>query len=213
MAAAAINEGKNAAPPAQRVKRNWKSILTYVFLGLVAIVGSLCAVIASRPPDFKISRSATMAATPAAVFEQVNDFHKWDAWSPWVKLDPNAKSTFEGPTSGEGAKLHWDGNRDVGAGSMTIVESEPNDHVRIKLDFIKPFDGTCDVLMKIEPAGDQTKLTWNMAGKNNFIAKAISLFMDCDKMVGAEFEKGLANMKAIVEAKPAEDTSASPGKI
>jgi len=125
-----------------------------------------------------------------------------------VKMDPNAKSTFEGPTSGEGAKMSWEGNSDVGAGSMTIVESKPDDHVRITLDFIKPMEGTCDVFMQIEPAGDQTKLTWNMAGKNNFIAKAIGLVMDCDKMVGGQFEKGLANMKAIVEAKPAEPKDA-----
>ncbi len=202
MATAATNETKAAVPEPQPKKRCWKSVLLYTFLGLVAIVGVLSVVVASRPDDFKVSRSATMAATPAAVFEQVNDFHKWDDWSPWAKMDPNAKSTFEGPTAGEGAKMSWDGNSDVGAGSMAIVESKPNDHVRIKLDFIKPMEGTCDVLMQIEPAGDQTKLTWNMAGKNNFIAKAISLFMNCDKMVGDQFEKGLANMKAIVEAKP-----------
>jgi hypothetical protein len=203
MATTMMNEKRESgAPEPVTPKKRWKSVLLYIFLGVVAIIGVLCVVIASRRNDFKIARSATMAAPPAAVFEQVNDFHKWDAWSPWVKMDPNAKSTFEGPTSGEGAKMSWDGNSDVGAGNMTIVESQPNDHVRIMLDFIKPFEGTCDVLMKIEPAGDQTKLTWNMAGKNNFIAKAIGLFMDCDKMVGEQFEKGLANMKGIVEAKP-----------
>jgi carbon monoxide dehydrogenase subunit G len=211
MATATMNETKNAAPEPHSAKRCWKSILLYLFLGLVAIVGVLCAVIASRPADFKVSRSATMAATPAAVFEQVNDLHKWDDWSPWVKMDPNAKATFEGPTAGEGAKMSWEGNSDVGAGNMTIVESKPNDHVRIKLNFIKPMEGTCDVLMQIEPAGDQTKLSWNMSGKNGFMGKAIGLVMDCDKMCGDQFEKGLANMKAIVEAKPAEAT-ASPGK-
>lgn len=143
-----------------------------------------------------------MAATPAAVFDQVNDFHKWDAWSPWAKMDPNAKTSYEGPTSGVGAKFGWSGNSDVGEGSMTIVESKPNDLVRIRLDFTRPMAGTSDVELKLEPQGEQTKVTWSMAGKNNFIAKAVSLFMDCEKMVGDQYDKGLANLKAIVEAKP-----------
>jgi hypothetical protein len=203
MATATMNETKKpgvAEPPPS--KRSWKSILLYLFLGFVAIIGVLCAVIASRPEDFKVSRSATFAATPAAVFEQVNDLHKWEAWSPWAKMDPNAKSTFEGPTAGEGSKMAWDGNSDVGAGDMTIVESKPDDHVGIKLHFVRPMEGTCDVLMKIEPVGDQTRLSWNMSGKNGFIGKAMGLFMDCEKMCGDQFEKGLANLKGIVEAKP-----------
>ena len=179
-----------------------KSAVKYIFATLVAMIAVLCIVIAMQPDDFKVARSATMKATPAAVFEQVNDFHKWDAWSPWAKMDPNAKATFDGPTSGKDAKFSWAGNSDVGEGNMTIVESKPDDHVRIRLDFIKPLAGTNDVLMKIEPQGDETKLTWSMSGKKNFITKAIGLFMDCDKMVGDQFEKGLANMKAIVEAKP-----------
>lgn len=171
-------------------------------LGLIIAAGVFCAVVASRPNDFKVSRSATMAAAPAAVFDEVNDFHKWDAWSPWAKMDPNAKTSYEGPTSGAGAKFGWSGNSDVGEGSMTIVESKPNDLVRIRLDFTRPMAGTSDVELKLEPQGEQTKVTWSMAGKNNFIAKAVSLFMDCEKMVGDQYDKGLANLKAIVEAKP-----------
>lgn len=171
-------------------------------LGLIVAVGIFCAVVASRPNDFKVSRSAMMAATAAAVFDQVNDFHKWDVWSPWAKMDPNAKTSYEGPTSGVGAKFGWSGNSDVGEGSMTIVESKPNDLVRIRLDFTRPMAGTSDVELKLEPQGEQTKVTWSMAGKNNFIAKAVGLFMDCEKMVGDQYDKGLANLKAIVEAKP-----------
>ena len=108
----------------------------YILLAFVAIIAVLCVVIAMQPDDFKVApRSATMAAPPAAVFEQVNDFHKWEAWSPWAKLDPNAKSTFEGPTSGKARRCHWDGNSEVGAGSMTIVESRPNELVRIQARF------------------------------------------------------------------------------
>jgi hypothetical protein len=179
--------------------RRIKSVLLYGLLALVAIVGVLAVVIAMQPSDFRVSRSATMAAAPQAVFDQVNNFHNWDAWSPWAKLDPNAKNTFEGPSSGTGSVLRWAGNHEVGEGSMTIVESRPHDLVRIRLDFVKPFEGTSDVEFILEPKGDQTAVTWSMAGKNNFIAKAISLVMDCEKMVGGYYEQGLANIKAIVE--------------
>ncbi len=209
MAASTTVEQKNVStsePAAPKGK--WKSILLYTALGLVAAIAVLCAVIATRPDDFKVSRSATFKASPAAVFEQVNDFHKWDAWSPWAKMDPNAKSTFEGPSSGEGAKFSWAGNSNVGEGNMAIVESKPDEIVRIRLEFIKPFAGTNDVEMKIEPQGDETRLTWSMAGKTNFMTKAIGLFMDCDKMVGDQFEKGLASMKAIVEAEPEQSKGA-----
>ena len=201
---AALNLNDNDPPTEDAVvrKRSLKTILLSILLVLVVIVGVFCAVVATRPNEMKVSRTATMKATPAAVFEQVNDFHKWDAWSPWAKMDPNATATFEGPTAGKDAKMSWDGNSDVGEGSMTIVESEPNDHVRIKLDFIKPMPGTNDVLMKIEPKGDETQLTWSMAGEMNFMMKAVGMFMDCDKMVGDQFDKGLANMKGIVESQP-----------
>jgi hypothetical protein len=157
-----------------------------------------------QPEDFKVARSMTMSAAPAAVFEQVNDFHKWEAWSPWVKLDPNAKMTYEGPSSGEGAIVRWDGNAEVGAGSMTIVESKPNELVRIRLDFIRPFEGTSDVEFAFKPVGDKTEVNWSMAGKNNFMAKAISLVIDCEKMVGDSYEQGLTSIKSIVESPPAQ---------
>jgi uncharacterized protein YndB with AHSA1/START domain len=141
-----------------------------------------------------------MSAPPEAVFAHVNDYHKWDAWSPWAKLDPNAKATFEGPTSGTGATMTWSGNDKVGEGRQTIVESRPDEVIRIKLDFLKPFKATSTAEFTFKPEGDQTVVTWSMYGKNDFMGKAVSLFMDCDKMVGSEFEKGLASMKAIVEA-------------
>jgi uncharacterized protein YndB with AHSA1/START domain len=184
--------------------RGWKSIVGKILLVLAAGVAVLCVFIAMQPDDFNVSRSTTMAATPDAVFSQVNDFHNWEAWSPWAKLDPNSKSTFEGPTSGEGSKFSWDGNSDVGAGSMTILESKPNERVRIKLDFVRPFEGTSDVVFTLKPEGDNTAVTWSMAGKNNFVAKAIGLVIDCDTMIGESYETGLANIKSIVEAKPAQ---------
>jgi hypothetical protein len=171
-----------------------------ILIGVAVVIALLVIFIATRPAEFSVSRSASMAATPAAVFTQLNDFHKWEAWSPWAKMGPNAKNNFEGPTSGEGAKFAWDGNSDVGAGNMTITESVPNDHVRIRLEFVRPFAGVNDTLFTIKPAGDKTNVTWTMSGRNNFITKAISLFMDCDKMVGPQFEKGLASMETAAQA-------------
>lgn len=177
-----------------------RSIFLNVLIGLGIAIAALAIFIASRPSDFRVSRSLTMAAPASAVFAQVNDFHKWDAWSPWIKLDPNAKVGFEGPEAGEGAKFFWSGNSEVGEGSMTLVESKPDELVRIRLDFVKPFAGTADAEFTFEPVtSNETKVTWSMSGKNNFIAKAIGLVIDCDKMIGDNFETGLASMKAIVE--------------
>jgi hypothetical protein len=178
-------------------------MLVNTLIGLAGLIAVLAVVIATRPSDFRVSRSATMAAPPPAVFAQVNDFHNWEAWSPWAKLDPNAKNRFEGPSTGEGAKFFWSGNNEVGEGSMTIVESQPDDRIRIKLDFVRPFAGTNDVEFTFRPDGTQdTAVTWSIAGKNNFMSKAVGLFMDCEKMTGDMFEKGLANLKTIVEKSP-----------
>lgn len=179
-------------------------MLKRTLIGIAAVVaililGFLIAV-SMQPNEFRISRSAKMSAPTSAVFAQVNDYHNWDAWSPWAKLDPNAKVTFEGPTSGTGAKFAWSGNDKVGVGRQTIVESVPDELIRIKLEFEKPFKATNTAEFNFKPEGDQTLVTWSMFGTNNFMGKAISLIMDCDKMVGAEFEKGLASMKAIVES-------------
>lgn len=173
-----------------------------ILLALVALIGILVAVIATRPDDFRVTRSATFNAPPAAVFEQVNDFQKWEAWSPWAKLDPNVKNTFEGPAAGKGAVFRWAGNLEVGEGEMTIAESRPPELILLDLHFIKPFEGTSTTEFTFKPSGDQTAVTWTMFGKNNFVGKAMSLVMDCDKMMGPQFEKGLENMRAVVEAKP-----------
>jgi hypothetical protein len=199
MAAYRINEENQVTAAPHEPIRSRKPKLTYILVGLVALLAVLSVVIATRPGEFRVARSATMPAAPAAVFAQVNDFHKWEAWSPWAKLDPDAKSTFEGPTAGTGAIFRWDGNGNVGAGSMKITESRPSDLIRIQLDFIRPFAGTNDVEFTFKPQGDQTNVTWSMAGKNNFIAKAIGLVMDCEKMIGGNFEQGLAGIKSVVE--------------
>jgi hypothetical protein len=173
-----------------------------ILIALVAIVVVFAVVVALQPSEFRIVLSATISAPAPAVFAQVNDFHNWETWSPWAKLDSAAKHSFEGPSAGTGAIFRWAGNEEIGEGSMTITESRPSDLIRINLEFLKPFAATSIAEFTFEPEGNQTAVTWSMAGQNNFIAKAVCLFMNMDETVGGDFEKGLAQMKSVVEAAP-----------
>jgi len=175
-------------------------MLIKILIALAVIVVVLVSIVALQPSDFRVARSATISAPPPAVFAQVNDFHKWEAWNPWGKIDPAMKQTYEGAPAGVGAIYTWVGNKNVGEGRMTLTESRPSDLIRIKLEFFKPFAGTNIAEFTFKPEGNQTAVTWSMAGKNNFMAKAIHLFMNMDKMIGGQFETGLAQMKLIVEA-------------
>ena len=171
-----------------------------LLLALAVIVVLFIVVVALQPAEYRVVRTTTILAPASAVFAQVDDFHKWEAWSPWAKLDPAAKNTFEGPPAGTGAGFTWAGNKKVGEGRMTITESRPADLIRIKLDFMKPFPSTADTEFTFKPEGDQAVVTWSMAGRKNFISKAFCMFMNMDKMVGGDFEKGLANLKSVSEA-------------
>ncbi|MBK7998683.1 MAG: SRPBCC family protein [Verrucomicrobia bacterium] len=164
-----------------------------------ALVVIFVIVVAMQPSTFRISRSATMAAPAAAIFPHINELKKWQPWSPWMKLDPNAKSTFEGPAGGKGAAMTWAGNNEVGEGKMTIIESKPNELVRFQLEFYKPMAGVSEAEFTFKPEGEQTTVTWAMSGTNDFIGRAMCLIMDMDKMVGGQFESGLASIKAIVD--------------
>jgi len=174
-------------------------MITSILVGLVAVAVLFLVVVALRPADFRVTRSATIAAPPATVFEQVNDFHEWDAWSPWAKLDPACRNTFAGAPAGEGAIFAWAGNKQVGEGRMTLTESRPFDLIRIKLEFLKPFRATNMAEFAFQSEGNQTVVTWSMFGKNNFLTKAIGLFMNCGKIIGGQFERGLAQLKAVAE--------------
>jgi hypothetical protein len=176
-------------------------MLKKILLVVAALIVVFAVIVSLQPADYRIARSAKIAAPPATVFPFVSDFHRWDAWSPWAKLDPAMKTIYEGPASGTGAIYRWSGNKEVGEGQMTLIESQPNDLVRIKLDFLKPFADTSTAEFTFKPAGDQTEVTWSMFGKRNFLSKAVCLFMNMDKMLGGEFEKGLAKMKTEAEAK------------
>ena len=173
-----------------------------ILIGVAVLIVLLVLVILTRPATFHIERSITMAAPPENAFAQVNDFHAWPAWSPWEKLDPQMKKTFEGPPAGVGAKYAWAGNDEVGEGQMTMEKSEKPSTIGIKLEFIKPFAATNATTFTFAPAAGGSKVTWAMDGENNFMSKAASLFMDMDKMIGADFDKGLAAMKAAAEAAP-----------
>ena len=175
-----------------------------ILIIVAAVLVLFVVIVAMQPADFRVSRSATIVAPQSVVFAQVNDLHAFQEWSPWAKIDPQCKTTFEGPSHGIGAKFAWSGNNKVGEGSMTITESRPNELVRLKLDFLRPFKATNIAEFTFKPEGDQTTVMWSMTGKRNFFFKAFGLFMDCDKMIGPDFEKGLASMKAIAESrKPA----------
>jgi len=166
---------------------------------VVIVLAGLAGVVAVQPNEFRIARKATIDAPPEAVFAHVNDFHRWSAWSPWIKLDPNAKNSFGGPDTGEGATFSWDGNSEVGAGKMTIIDSDPHSRIQIKLEFTRPMEDESLAQFDFKPAKGGTEVEWSMSGKHNFVSKAMCLVMDLDAMIGSKFDEGLASMKKQVE--------------
>jgi hypothetical protein len=182
--------------------------IIYVILALVAL---FLVIVALLPPDFRIERRALISAPPATVYGQVISFQNWAAWSPWEKMDPDMKRTHQGPAAGPGSVYSWVGNKKVGEGRMTLTDARPNEMVRIKLEFLKPFAATNTIEFTFkgmggqggqggQGQGEQTEVIWAMTGRKAFMMKAFCLFMNMDKMVGADFEKGLAQMKAVAEA-------------
>lgn len=172
-------------------------ILAIITTALIAFV----LYVATRPGDFVISRTTTISALPEKIFSHVNNLKAWDDWSPWIQLDPDAKHSLEGPENGVGAVSNWSGNNQVGQGSMTIVESRPNEYIKLRLDFLRPMQTTNTAEFTFVAKGNETSVTWSMSGKNNFIGKAMSVVFNCDKMVGGQFEKGLNNLKKIIETR------------
>jgi hypothetical protein len=179
-------------------------MLKKIGLAVLGVVVVFLVVVAVQPAEFQVQRSATLAAPADIAFAQVNDFHAWNDWSPWSKRDPNMKTSFEGPSAGTGASYGWVGNREVGEGRMTITDSKPNRSIDISLEFKKPFEATNHTLFTFTPqdgkTGDKTLVTWSMDGKNNFVGKAFGMFMNMDKLVGGDFETGLAQMQKSADA-------------
>jgi uncharacterized protein YndB with AHSA1/START domain len=179
-------------------------VLKKILVVLLVVAAGLAVVIAMQPATFLVTRTTSIAAPPETVFALVNDFHRWDAWSPWAKLDPAMRTTFSGPVAGAGAVYSWIGNSDVGEGRMTVLESRPAELVRINLEFLKPFASTSITEFTFTGTGTSTGVTWTMKGDNNFLSKAMSLFMGgMDKMIGPDFDKGLAQLKAAAEGQVA----------
>lgn len=172
-------------------------IKVLVLLGLAA--AGLAVFVAMQKPDFRVSRAITIHALPEAIFPLINDFHRWNAWSPWADLDPAMKQTFEGSPAGEGAGYLWQGNSRVGEGRMTLIQSRPVDLLRIRLQFAQPIRAENLAEFTLQPQGLDTVVTWTMTGKNNFLLKAVRLVMNMDKMLGRDFENGLARMKEAAE--------------
>lgn len=174
-------------------------MLKRILIALVVLIAAFAAIVAMQPTEFKVERTATINASAADVFTHVNDLHKWDAWSPWAKLDPNAKFGFEGPAAGQGAVFTWSGNDTIGEGRMTVAESRPNEQVKLDVEFVKPFEGKSESEFTFKPEGSQTAVTWVMTAQHGFIAKAMCLIFNGRKMMAGEMDKGLAQLKAVSE--------------
>jgi len=181
--------------------RRW--MLKRVAIIAAGLFAVLLLVVATRPGHLHIERSMSMAAPPSVVFPLIDDFHAWQSWSPWEKLDPNMKREITGAPSGNGSLYSWVGNDDVGSGTMQITDSSPPQQVKIRLEFKQPWAATNTTTFTLAPTSSPaggTRVTWSMDGENSFGAKAMGLVMDMDQMVGKDFESGLTNLQAVAEA-------------
>lgn len=173
-------------------------MLKKIVIGLVVVIAAFLGFVATRPSEFTITRSTSINAPAEIVFEHINDFHEWQGWSPWDKIDADLKRTYSGPNAGVGATYHWEG-KETGEGEMKITDSKPGEHVGLALNFMKPFPAENTVDFDLVKEGEGTKTTWRMNGKSNFMSKLFGTFVNMDKMVGADFEKGLADLKKHAE--------------
>jgi uncharacterized protein YndB with AHSA1/START domain len=170
-----------------------------ILIVVVVLIAAILVYAATMPDDFRVQRTTSIKASPEKIFALINDLRRWDSWSPWEKMDPAMQRTFSGATAGKGAVYAWQGNSKVGEGRMEIADASPPSRVTIKLDFIKPIEGHNTAAFTLDPKGDSTNVTWSMYGPSAYIAKVIGVFASMDKMIGKEFETGLANMKAVAE--------------
>jgi Polyketide cyclase / dehydrase and lipid transport len=157
---------------------------------------------AKEADTYTVERSTTVAAEPQRVYEQLIDFHKWMSWSPWEDLDPEQQRTYGGPESGPGATYAWSGNRKVGRGTMKILEATAPSDVRVAVNFEKPFKSENTSIFALRSDGPGTHVTWTMIGPQSTVTKLMGMFTNMDKMIGKDFEKGLARLKAVVESPP-----------
>lgn len=174
-------------------------MLKIILIAVAVAVVAFLVFAATRPDTFRIERATTIKAPPEKIFALINDFHGWRSWSPYESLDPAMKRTYSGAPSGKGTVYEWDGNRNVGKGRAEITDIAPPSKVTIKLDFIKPFEAHNVAEFTLQRNGEATKVTWAMFGPSPYMAKVMSIFFSMDRMVGGQFEEGLANLKTIAE--------------
>lgn len=172
-----------------------KYILLIVALALIAVLIAA----AFRPDTFRVERAIQINAPADRIYPLIDDFHRWTAWSPWEKRDPALKRDYSGAASGKGAVYAWEGNKDVGQGRMEILEAVPPSRIVIKLDFLKPFEAHNTAEFTLQPVAGGTELRWAMQGPQPYLFKLMNLLFNMDKMVGKDFEAGLASIKAIAE--------------
>ncbi len=184
-------------------------MLKKIAITIAVLLIVLLAFAATQPDEFRIERSASINAPAETIFSQINDFKSWRPWSPFEKKDPNMKRTYSGAETGVGSMYAWDGNNDIGAGSMEITEAVPSTRVVVAMHFLRPMDSKSTVAFTIVPQGETNTVTWSMYGPNNFLSKIMNVFINIDKMVGADFEAGLADLKAIAEKQAAADKAAA----
>jgi carbon monoxide dehydrogenase subunit G len=186
-------------------------MLKKILIVLAAVIVVLGVVIATRPDTYRVERSTRVAAPPDVVFGLVNDFHRWDEWSPWSKLDPNMKKTLAGSPAGVGATYAWAGDKKVGEGNMRITESRPPEKVGIRLEFTQPWQAVSQTEFTFKPDGNGTRVNWAMNGTNNLMSKAFGLFADMDAMIGKDFDQGLLSMKKLAEDTARANAAAAAG--
>lgn len=174
-------------------------MIKIILFVIAALVIGVLAFAATKPDTFRVERKAVIQAPPEKVFALLNDFKQWSSWSPWEKKDPAMQRTFGAVSAGPGATYAWSGNKDVGQGSMTLTESVPPSRLVLKLDFIAPFEAHNTVTFTLSSQGGATTLTWGMEGPTPYFAKIIHVFINMDRMVGGDFEAGLARLKVLAE--------------
>src|SRR5437867_1736074 len=177
-----------------------KPMLKIILIAIPTIIVVFIIIVAMQPSSYRVMRSLAIAAPPDALFPHMNDLKKWEVWNPWGKADPNMKLTYGGPAAGVGANYSWAGNNEVGEGRAIITDSRPSESVKYKMEFFKPMSATSEMEFTFKPQGNQTEVTVTVTGEKNFMAKAFCLFVSMDKMIGGNFERALADLKAMVES-------------
>lgn len=180
-------------------------MIRLILLGLIVAVAVFLGYVALQPATYAVTRQAKIAAPPPSVFPYINNLKNFDRWSPWANRDPKMQKSFSGPDTGVGATYEWKGDSSVGAGKMSIIAMRPDEHVGIRIDFTEPMPGASDVAFDLKPDSAETNVTWSIKGESGFIARAFMTAMgiDVEKMIGEDYEKGLVNLKTLVESKPA----------